>query len=156
MTASSPAGPILVCYDGSVEAGHGLDVVLELLGPRRLVVLAVWQSLQTKLAESGSFGVLAAGEHDDVDEAEQSAARVLVHQAADRANAAGHEVTTRVEEARESIARTILQVADDIDAALIVSGSRGRGALTSALLGSVSHDVLAHSHRPVLVAPPRP
>src|SRR5689334_21591639 len=51
-------GPVLVCYDGSTEAEHGLSVVLELLGAHEVVLLTIWQSLETKLAESGSFGSL--------------------------------------------------------------------------------------------------
>ncbi|MFZ2112882.1 MAG: universal stress protein [Solirubrobacteraceae bacterium] len=41
------------------------------------------------------------------------------------------------------------------DARLIVCGRRGLGAVASALLGSVSHVVLAHAGRPVLIAPER-
>jgi nucleotide-binding universal stress UspA family protein len=45
----------------------------------------------------------------------------------------------------------IVRRADAIDADLIVIGSRGHGAIASALLGSVSRGLLGRSKRPVLV-----
>lgn len=53
-----------------------------------------------------------------------------------------------------SPAEKILEVAQAHGADLIVIGSRGRGAVTGALLGSVSTDVVHRSDRPVLVARP--
>jgi nucleotide-binding universal stress UspA family protein len=45
----------------------------------------------------------------------------------------------------------IVAYGDSIDVDLIVLGSRGRGAITSALLGSTSRGVISESRRPVLV-----
>ena len=48
----------------------------------------------------------------------------------------------------------IVNVADEIDAAVIVLGSRGLGAARELLEGSVSHEVAQHAGRPVLIVPP--
>jgi nucleotide-binding universal stress UspA family protein len=50
------------------------------------------------------------------------------------------------------IARVLTNLAEDLDAGLIVMGSHGRGDLTALLLGSVAHKVVHLSKRPVLIA----
>jgi nucleotide-binding universal stress UspA family protein len=57
------------------------------------------------------------------------------------------------EQAQDSIAHTIMSVAERVGATLIVCGQRGRGPLRSAFLGSVSHALSSHAHIPVLIAP---
>jgi len=57
-----------------------------------------------------------------------------------------------VEMVEGSPADGILRVADVREPDLIVMGSRGHGDLTSLLLGSVSHRVLAHARVPVMIA----
>jgi nucleotide-binding universal stress UspA family protein len=47
----------------------------------------------------------------------------------------------------------ILDVADTIDAAVIVLGSRGLKGAREVFEGSVSHDVAEHAGRPVLIVP---
>ena len=150
---SDPKKPTLVCYDGSDESSRALEAIRGLLAPSEVVVLTVWQPLVTKLAESGSFGVFALDDETDVDDSEERAARDAAEQAAEHARAAGHTATVRVEEAQRAAWMKIIEVADEIDAGLIVCGTRGRGAVRTALLGSVSHAVLTHSGRPVLIAP---
>ncbi|MDU0825964.1 MAG: universal stress protein [Negativicoccus succinicivorans] len=46
---------------------------------------------------------------------------------------------------------TILTVADELNADLIVIGSRGLGSVKGLVLGSASKYVLHHATRPVLV-----
>jgi len=146
--------PTLVCYDGSDQSTRALEALRGVLAPTaELVVLTVWQPLVTKLAETGSFGVFALDDETELDESEEKAARAAAEQAVERARAAGYTATARVEEAQQAAWMKIIEVADEIDAGLIVCGTRGRGALKTALLGSVSRAVLTHSGRPVLIAP---
>jgi nucleotide-binding universal stress UspA family protein len=46
----------------------------------------------------------------------------------------------------------LVNAASDLQADLIVVDCRGRSDLASLLLSSVAHDVLQHSHCPVLIA----
>ena len=48
-------------------------------------------------------------------------------------------------------AREIVALAEELDAGLIVLGSRGLGGVPRALMGSVSDSVVRHAHCPVLI-----
>jgi nucleotide-binding universal stress UspA family protein len=58
--------------------------------------------------------------------------------------AQGHLIEGRV-------APEVVALAEQIGAGLIVLGSRGRGGIRRALMGSVSDSVVRHAHCPVLV-----
>jgi nucleotide-binding universal stress UspA family protein len=49
------------------------------------------------------------------------------------------------------VAREIVHLAEDLGVGLIVMGSRGRGGIRRAMMGSVSDSVVRHAHCPVLV-----
>jgi nucleotide-binding universal stress UspA family protein len=51
-------------------------------------------------------------------------------------------------------AEVIVALAEDVRAGLIVMGSRGRGGIRRALMGSVSDSVVRHAHCPVIVVRP--
>jgi nucleotide-binding universal stress UspA family protein len=80
-------------------------------------------------------------------------ARQRAQVGADHARQAGFDAKGRADLAAPTW-QGIIDVADEIDAAVIVLGSRGLGAGRELLEGSVSHDVAEHAGRPVLIVPP--
>ena len=57
----------------------------------------------------------------------------------------------RMGRADARVAEEIVELAQSIDAGLIVMGSRGQGRLRRALVGSVSESVVRHAHCPVTI-----
>lgn len=146
-------GPVLFCYDGSEDSAAAMAAAGELIArPVPAVVLTVWQTAAALLARAGGFAV-GYGDERQFDAEETRLAWEAAEDAAARGRELGYETIARVEQAKESAARTIIDVADELDARLVVCGRRGRGIVTSTLLGSVSHGVLEHAGRPVLIVP---
>jgi nucleotide-binding universal stress UspA family protein len=142
--------PILICYDGSDGAERAIDVAADLLGPRHAVVLDVGPPL-TAAESLAVMSPVAPGttfEELNVDDARRRA-----REGAERARHAGFVAEARAELAAPTW-EGVVDVADEIDAAVIVLGSRGLNAFKELLDGSVSHDVAEHAGRPVLIVPP--
>jgi nucleotide-binding universal stress UspA family protein len=136
---------ILIATDGSPSAAEAMRVGLDLAveqGAAVTFVHVVSPPIATRSARLAAATVLRPLPLQDdkvaLDAAVQFAADAGVD--AEVVIVAGHA------------ADEIVAYADTIDADLIVMGSRGRGAVTSALLGNVSHGVLHEARRPVLVA----
>ena len=147
--------PVLFCYDGSDGSKTALTAAAELIKPADAVILVVWTPAVVQLARAGSFVVDVPNE-GEIDEQEAARARQLAEEGAAGARRRGYDAIARIAEATESVVRTIDEIAQEIDAGLIVCGQRGRGPVGSALLGSVSHALAAHTKRPVLIAPQHP
>ncbi len=147
--------PVLFCYDGSDGSRTALTAAAELIKPADAVVLVVWTPAAVELTRAGSF-VVAIPNEGEIDEQEAATARQIAEDGAEGARTRGYNATARIAQANESVAKTIDEVAEEIDAGLVVCGQRGRGAIGSALLGSVSHALAAHTKRPVLIAPQHP
>lgn len=153
MTNEAPSGPVLFCYDGSDGSREALRAAGNLIDPDvEIVVLTVWEPIAIRLAQAGAFATAPTNE-DELDQQEVASARAAAEDGARRATEHGYQATARIEESTEGIAGTILTVAEDISARLIVCGQRGRGAIKTVLLGSISHALAARAHRPVLIVP---
>ena len=142
--------PILICYDGSPGAVRAIEAAATLLGPRRAVVLDVAPPI-TPAESVATISPLVPGaafEQLNTADAAQVAAR-----GAELARSSGFEA-----EARGALGAPtwegVVDVADELDAAVIVIGSRGLSGLRERLDGSLSREVAEHAGRPVLIVPP--
>jgi nucleotide-binding universal stress UspA family protein len=150
---------ILVCYDGSADAQSAIDSAAKLMPGAETTVLSVWEAYIDTLAHSGALGIGGFGmvgsieDSESVDAAARQAMLDIATEGAERATAAGLVAHPRTTSRPAGIAFAILSVAADINADVIVLGTRGRGGVKSYLLGSVSHEVTQHADRPVLVVP---
>lgn len=152
-TASPDArgGPALLCYDDSEASRRAIEQAGRLLRGRRASVLHVWQSWLAQLHGSLAAAVVRgmARELETV-AAEQSAE--IVAAGVDWAMNCGWRAEARSASCDHGLWRGVIDAADEGDASVIVMGSRGLSGV-SASLGSVSHGVVHHARRPVLVVP---
>jgi nucleotide-binding universal stress UspA family protein len=90
-----------------------------------------------------------AGFEDVLRENRREAKEMLEQQVKRIEESGGTVKETHLREGRAE--KEIVEVAEEIDAGLIVMGSRGQGRLRRALLGSVSDAVVRHAHCPVTI-----
>jgi nucleotide-binding universal stress UspA family protein len=145
--------PTLFCFDGSDGSREALSAASRRLRPGRAVVVTVWETVALRVARQAFAGGMTVANEEDLDAREEQAARVAAEDGARRAREHGWDAEPRLAQAQTSEWRAIVDVADEIDAGLIVCGTRGLGGLRGLVLGSVSHAVLQHAGRPVLIAP---
>jgi nucleotide-binding universal stress UspA family protein len=148
---------VLICYDGSADAQAAIDRAGELFPASHAVVLVIWETVtETMIREGalgGGLGMIASYGDEETDTAIEKAALDTAADGARRAVAAGLVAQPRIVNRDGDIETAILAAAAEIDADLILLGTRGRGAVKSLMLGSVTHAVLHHADRPVLVIP---
>lgn len=149
---------ILVSYDGSADADEAIDHAALLMPGARATVLTVWEPFLETMARTGAMGAGAGfgGFYADdpaIDAATAKRAAGTAAAGAARATAAGLDAESRAVGSHGGLAEAILAAAADIDAALVVLGTRGLGGVRSFLMGSTSHEVVQHADRPVLVVP---
>jgi nucleotide-binding universal stress UspA family protein len=142
---------ILVSIDGSPHADRALTEAIDIARAAngRLTIFTAVQQLPTV----AFWGPAAAAETAAVTEELEREAREILR-AAEKRVPEGVPVTTML--SREPVRMALLEVIREGEHDLLAMGSRGRGAISAAVLGSVSHYALNHSPIPVLIVPGDP
>jgi nucleotide-binding universal stress UspA family protein len=136
---------ILVAVDGSPDAGQALSQAIDLAEAEhaRLTIFSAVVS-PPAAAYIGAGGAVAATLARDAEAETETIVRTARERVSDHVS-----VSTVV--SSDPVRPALLHQLEQGHHDLIVMDSRGRGAVRSVLLGSVSHYVLHHSPVPVLI-----
>ena len=138
---------LLLATDGSPHADLAAEVAIDLAQSTgsRLHLVAVGRTFPAAV-----YDEYAEARREDL---RREAQEVLDAQVG-KIEEAGGTVAIAHLKMNERRDEAIVHLAEDIDADLIVIGSRGFGGLRRALLGNVADSVVRHAHCPVLVVRP--
>jgi nucleotide-binding universal stress UspA family protein len=141
-----PMNRILIATDGSPASLQAVELGLELAEEHTAQVTFVHVAPSSEVLPVAGFAMAGpASVPHDVDEGDREALDAAAALAEERGVAALTRLLVG------NAAKEIVAYADEIDADLIVVGSRGLGAVGRTVLGSVSGKVLHDAKRPVLV-----
>lgn len=153
-TISTPGGPILLCAGTDAAAAARLaEAAADLLHQRPVVVLATWQPPPVMGAIDAVADALYDARADLRGSAQRSAAE-SAHAAAEVLEAHGMQVSPQVRPEEYTPWRMILDVADEIDAAVIVAGVSEDAARRPGALGRQARALAHRTHRPLLLVTP--
>jgi nucleotide-binding universal stress UspA family protein len=139
---------ILLALDGSESSITARDLVANLKWPRGTVVHLL-SAYRVPVDWTAGFGSTMSWV-GDVEDALRDQLADQLREAAAPLVERGLEVEQHVLSGRAP--DVIVDAARDLEVDLVVTGSRGRGALKSMLLGSVANEVASRAPSPVLVA----
>jgi nucleotide-binding universal stress UspA family protein len=148
-------GPVLIGYDGSDAAKAAIGTAARLFRARETLVVHAWSSAVTNSFVGETLLTAPVAEireiAGDLDE--------VLAQQADEIAADGAAIAVEQGLAARGLTipsapgawRALAAIARDEGAAVVVAGCRGRGALASTVLGSVSSGLVHNAYAPVLI-----
>jgi nucleotide-binding universal stress UspA family protein len=144
----------LLATDGSEDAAFAARTALNLAnktGSELHVVYVEEMPRRLSTSEPTSLEGLIDPEFDEkMRQHAQAAASQLLEEQVQKIKEAGGEIAQAYPKFGQPYAE-IVHLAEELDAGIVVVGSRGAGGVRKALLGSVSDSVVRHAHCPVLV-----
>ena len=142
-------GPILLAVDGSEQARVAAEAAVEISGATGSGLHVVFV-MPTEEHLYGHHFYSEDMKQSIRDRAEDDVEAFLAERRGWIEDHGGEVEDTHVAVGRPDA--EILKLAEELQAGLIVVGSRGLGGVRRALMGSVSNSVVRHAHGPVLVA----
>ena len=133
---------ILVAFDGSKHSEKGLDIAISLVKESKRSIVGLF--VKPHSVESLRYGDVFSGHQDEIVRKTFQTLREKCEE---------NDVKFSTEIRTGDVKTTIEKMANDdhMNIDMVIIGSRGRGSVKGALLGSVSKYVLDKSNVPVLI-----
>lgn len=147
MESSKGIGRIVVGVDGSAQSAAALEWAVAMAKGMGSEVIAVFAVTPTVTFDAGYGTPVVPVQYDEQWRADMK--KEFEEQWCKPLKDAGVRYRAVMDDGRA--ATVIGRVADATGADVILVGRRGRGGVAELLLGSVSHELVLHSKRPVLV-----
>ncbi len=145
---------VVLAIDGSEEASRAAEAAVELCEKTGSELHVVHVGEDFYLTAVSDLDMIAqirvAQEYAESEANFEQIAREVLDAEVEKVEAAGGTVA----QAHLRVGRADVEIVDlagEIEAGLVVLGSRGLGGVKRALMGSVSYSVVRHAHCPVLV-----
>lgn len=152
MTDDTRHPRVLFCYDGSEHADAAIRAGARLFPRSRAAVVHVWRMpYSVGPAPPGAMPPAPPPAHTE--RSARDEAQRLADQGAALLEDTNIEAQVVVARAEQRMSDKIRDVAEELQADVIVVGTRGRGGIRRLLLGSVSSELVHTAERPVLVVP---
>jgi nucleotide-binding universal stress UspA family protein len=144
-------------YDGSAGARRAIERAGALVGGVPATVLTVCEPTEGLTGHDPADLISDAvarltGLAKEMDDIGLELASRTATEGAGLARDAGFDAEPRTAKGKPWPA--IVEVADELDADLVVVGTRGLSSVESALTGSVANGLVHHCRRPLLIVPP--
>ena len=151
------AAPVLIAYDGSEVSRAAVRHAAELFAGRPAVLATVWEpglAIAVGIPDT-PLGVSTLPADPDtvesIDRLQREHATTVADQGAELARSVGLAAEPQAVPDEVDVADTLIGIARERGAAVVVVGSHGISGLRSHLLGSVSRKLIERCDRPVLV-----
>lgn len=146
---------MVIAYDGTHNSRRAVQYAGQFLVAGRAAVLTVWSPAQRgpEPVPVDLDGPPDPPAPEELDIAYADAQRTNA-EGVELAEAAGLTAEPLCVAMSGTVWNTIIDAAENLDADLIVTGTRGTTGLRSLLQSSVADNVLRRGHRPVLIVPP--
>ena len=153
------AAPVLIAYDGSEVSRAAVRRAAELFAGRPAVLATVWEpglaavGLPDGMGMGMGTGMLPPDPAtvEAVDRGQREHASTVAADGAEFARSLGLVVEPQAAPDEVDVAGTLIDIARERGAAVVVVGSHGISGLRNRLLGSVSRKLIEHCDRPILV-----